>query len=368
MSGVKVLALLLFLLAVPAPGQDVAKPPRALHLLGEFDVGQGGEVASLAFSADGSLLAAGSQVGEVVVSRVDTGELVVRLLAARETPTLTFSPDGRRLAAVGARDLRVFAIPGGEMVAAREVFERSPVAWSPDGKVVLAQTTPDSISMLASEDLAEQQRLAWDQGRPLDTMTWGREGYRVAFTQFRRGTPTPVRRPTGDLAAVARRGTVQLVAADGSVVLESRLHRAPPDEVVVVGGDPRGGRFVVARTSLHVGRPTEPSLVVYDAATGERHAVTMTPFPRAIRASPASPDVLLTGTQTFLWSPRDRAPTLTIGARRMSTPPVWSPDARWIWLGRPLLGASQIGVATVFDVSGRAERDLAMPQRSLPLA
>lgn len=447
-------AVMLAALASLACGQDLAKPPRALRLVGEFDVGQGGVVTSLAFSPDGKLLAAGSDAGEVVVSRVDTGELVVRLLAARETPRLTFSPDGRRLAAAGARDLRVFAIPGGEMVAAREVFAESPVAWSADGKTMVAQATVDSIAILAGDDLAERGRLALRQRGSVRSFTWARDGRSVTLVQYRGGLftldlqtgeqellaegqlvgavsfdgdrwlvaregrsalpPTPniedlgrarnlvaapdagqlllcwnevswrsrdgrvlcslpaadavALRPSGDLAAVARSGVVQLVAPDGSVVRELRGHRERPSQVVIAGGGPPGGGCVVASTWTFFEPATRPNLFVYDVAKGERHDVTMTPSPRTLRASPASPDVLITGKRNRLWNPRTRSTTFDLGVGTLPSSPVWSPDARWIWTGRPRMAALRGEVDMVFDLSSRGERGFATPRGSEPLA
>ncbi len=443
-------AVVLAVLVAPASSQNATQAPRALRLRGEFDVGVGGTVSTLAFSDDGRLLAAASDVGEVVVSRVDTGELVVRLLAARETPTLAFSPNGDRLAAVGGRDLRVFTIPGGEVVAAREVFYGSPVAWSHRGETLVVQTTTDSIALLASEDLIEHQRIPLGGGGQLSALTLARDGQSVSFVQFRRGlftvdlqsgeerlraegvlagavsfdgdrwlvaregrsplAPAPgiedlgrarslvaardadqflVRgrevvwrthdgkvlctlpgaeavtlRPSGDLAAVARRGTIQLVAPDGSVVRELRGHRARPHQVVIAGDQ----RSVVATKSPHAVPVTGPNVIVYDVPTGERHAVTITPSPRALRASAGSPNVLFTGERNLLWDPRAKSATFDLGAGQLPSSPAWSPDARWIWTGRPRSVAPRGEIDTVFDQSSCDQRSLATPRGSEPLA
>lgn len=76
-------------------------------------------------------------------------------------------------------------------------------------------------------------------------------------------------RPSGDLAAVARRGTVQLVAPDGTVVRALRGHHAPPRQVVIAGDN----RSVVACASWFGSSAPGPDLVVYDLPTGERPPV-----------------------------------------------------------------------------------------------
>lgn len=167
----------------------------------------------------------------MLVSRVETGELVVRLLAARETPTLAFSPDGRRLAVVGGRDLRVFAIPGGEVAVAGEVFYGSPVAWSADGETLVVQTT-DSVAVLTSADLTEQKRIPLRGRGQLRALTLARDGRSVSFVQFRRGLVT-VDLETSEERLRAESEFVGAVSFDGDRWLVAHDGRAAP----VVGPD-----------------------------------------------------------------------------------------------------------------------------------
>jgi Tol biopolymer transport system component/DNA-directed RNA polymerase specialized sigma24 family protein len=103
---------------------------------------EAGRIASLAFSPDGLLLAAGDDDGGVNVWRVDTGEDVIRLLAHRlPVSQVAFSPDGSLLASA-SRDGRVklYATQGWELQheLASEGGAVLSLGFSPDGEMLAA--------------------------------------------------------------------------------------------------------------------------------------------------------------------------------------------------------------------------------------
>src|SRR5262249_48273123 len=83
--------------------------------------GMTGTIAALSFSPDGRLLAAGGAEGTVRVWDTSRGRAVAELRASDWITSLAFSPDGQFLAAGGGTlrkpgEIRVWKIPGGQLV------------------------------------------------------------------------------------------------------------------------------------------------------------------------------------------------------------------------------------------------------------
>jgi len=100
-------------------------------------------ITSLAFSPDGTLLAVAG-FHEVLLWKADGSELVARLIGLSERiQSVRFSPDGKRLAAVGGRpaqmgEVQIWDVEKRKLTLSAAIgFDTVyGVSWSPDGKVV----------------------------------------------------------------------------------------------------------------------------------------------------------------------------------------------------------------------------------------
>lgn len=98
-----------------------------------------GEVRCATFSPDGTRIATGGQDNSVVVSDVDTGEIVAHPLKGHEMPvdSVAFSPDGKRIASGGFDNtIRLWDVDSGEPIGEAlrgNESDVSALAFSPDG-------------------------------------------------------------------------------------------------------------------------------------------------------------------------------------------------------------------------------------------
>ena len=97
-----------------------------------------GEVKAVAWSPDGSMLAAGNWNNKVYVFS-GGGELLWSRKVGGSVYAVAWSPDGSMLAA-GSSDGKVYVFSGGgELLWSREIGGRVyAVAWSPDGSMLAA--------------------------------------------------------------------------------------------------------------------------------------------------------------------------------------------------------------------------------------
>jgi dipeptidyl aminopeptidase/acylaminoacyl peptidase len=115
-----------------------------------------GMFGGLAFSPDGRLLALADD-GMVRIHRTDRAELAFQVPIPSSTTCLTFSPDGRRLAAVGydgtttlvdpACGKRVFQLPSLTGGRPDEMACDARVAFSPDGSWLISTNWDGSINV-----------------------------------------------------------------------------------------------------------------------------------------------------------------------------------------------------------------------------
>jgi WD40 repeat protein len=93
-------------------------------------------IRSLAYSHDGRRLATGGQEGAVRVWELASRSTALSLEAEREVLRITFSPDGRNLAAATVRAVRVWALPSGREGRTLEGYDALPVRlmFSADGR------------------------------------------------------------------------------------------------------------------------------------------------------------------------------------------------------------------------------------------
>ncbi len=114
---------------------------------------------ALAFSADGEVLASGSWAGDVRLWDVATGRLLRKDRVPGTVWAVAFSPDGSRLAAGGGDGIRVWEVSGpgsGEtlppLVEIRNVGIISDLGFSPDGVCLAAVGRDKMVRMWKVED------------------------------------------------------------------------------------------------------------------------------------------------------------------------------------------------------------------------
>lgn len=132
------------LAVIPSPADD--------EPLAEFSGHQTATAGPVAQSPDRTLLAFGSENGDITLWRVPQGERIANFQAHREAVGfLAFSPDGRYLVTVGAeRGVRVWSVPSGDLLRAVIDADRVEVeavatraAFSPDSRLVAVATDRD---------------------------------------------------------------------------------------------------------------------------------------------------------------------------------------------------------------------------------
>lgn len=98
------------------------------------------QITSLAFSPDGTLLAAASADRSVGLWRISDGSLVQTLWGKSGYSSVAFSPDGQMLAAASfGEDVELWQVSGGRLLRTlRGPYRISAVAFSPDGKSLVS--------------------------------------------------------------------------------------------------------------------------------------------------------------------------------------------------------------------------------------
>jgi WD40 repeat protein len=107
-----------------------------------------GHVFNLAFSPGGTLLAAGTEGGEVRVFEWSSGQVLFRRAAhPREVTAISFRPDGQQLASAGGRTVQVWDCQTWERLTAMEAPELvADLTFSPDGSR-LAGISRDGVKL-----------------------------------------------------------------------------------------------------------------------------------------------------------------------------------------------------------------------------
>ncbi len=130
-------------------------------------------VTALDFSRDGKLLAVGSgtpsRQGSIHLLEVASGQVLVTIANAHDDTVggLQFSPDGKRLASVGAdKYLRIFDVATGQLVRRFEGHTNyvCGVAWKSDGQL-LASCSADRTIKIWNPDTGDQLRTIENFGK-----------------------------------------------------------------------------------------------------------------------------------------------------------------------------------------------------------
>jgi WD40 repeat protein len=127
-------------------GPAASLPPRALVRLGTADLRTEGNLAALAFSPDGRLIAAAdpnARGPQVALFDVHTGRLATRLCAPGHrwegVVTVAFSPDGTKLLwGENTGAVALWSLPGDRLLFRKQLHDRDVygVAFSPDGSLM----------------------------------------------------------------------------------------------------------------------------------------------------------------------------------------------------------------------------------------
>ncbi len=136
-----------------------------------FSGHEGKRIWSLAFSPDGKSLASGGDDSAVYIWDLATGTPTARLDTSNLALSVTWSPDGTRVAAAAGPRVIVWNIVNDDRQETSLVFAINQVAWSPDGDKIAAANRDTVLYILNSETLDTLQTLRGHVG-DVQSVAW----------------------------------------------------------------------------------------------------------------------------------------------------------------------------------------------------
>jgi WD40 repeat protein len=272
----------------------------------------GDPLRSLSWSPDGKVLAAaGAATSYISLWEAGTGRLLRRFTLGRY---VAWSPDGRTLAAVEGAELLLWDAAAERLAGscklpaqASQAFPGShPFEWSPDGKTILLCLQDRTVRLWDVASRTETRRLEGQDDSESHAATWSPDGKRIVSTTTGGRAFHIWEAATGKL-----QGRYPL---EGSLVLYPKTAWSPDGKEVAVGHcglfDPDTGKrlrgldvgkwlsaLAWSRDGKQIATAGDGGLGLHEAATGKRTHI--------LAAQPAQ------GLMTFLsWSADGRRLTL----------------------------------------------------------
>lgn len=157
-------------------GDEHNAPRELVALLGDSTLRHWNDVTELAASPDGTLIAAASSDGTVVLWETATGAARHTLLIGDRNVSVTFNPTGDLLATIGdQRGVVFWDVATGKLL--RQLPDaRWPAAFSPDGKLLAAQGRRRGIVIASVSNGSTRQTLAGHANKTLRSLAFHPDG------------------------------------------------------------------------------------------------------------------------------------------------------------------------------------------------
>jgi WD40 repeat protein len=229
--------------------------------------GHSDRVDAIAFSADDSVLAAGSKDKTVILWETATGRVLQNLPSHSSwVLAVSFSPEGQRLASIDADQVRLWAWKSGKLLKHFQITEGrcDSIDFSPDGKMLAGGTMPGLV-------------LLWDvnSGKQISKLSGGSPSIRsLDFS------------PDGQrLATASASGTIQIWDVSRRVLLLSLNRHSGSVESLAYSPD--GSRLAsISEREVLIWNPTTGKLLAEFMGSGIlRGSLTFSPSGKALMAS-----------------------------------------------------------------------------------
>jgi WD40 repeat protein len=161
------------------------------------------DVRTIAWNRDGSTIASGADDQTICVWQVNSRQCVLKIETHSPVASVDFSPDGRLIAAgLFTGELRIWNVSDGRLQATLSsgtgVYGAGIVAWNPDGRTILS--VDHSLVKLWNPTTGANIRTWTASDRLIQDASWSPDGSRIVTIDVR-GTISIWNTATGDLLA-----------------------------------------------------------------------------------------------------------------------------------------------------------------------